>query len=328
MPSERYRQIAADYVDSLEGSLPLAGVLVVAPTHAEANAITGEIRQQLRDAGKLGEEREFTRLVQVDTSEAERGQAYTYRPGDVLQFHQDAKGGFNKGDRLVVTDPAAVPLAEASKFSVYRTEKISPGRGRRDPLHGHGQDAAAATRSPQERRWPMPSPASPTPATSASITAMSSAKTPRISGMASWKRRSAARAAPSAACCWACRRRWAGRPICSSCMSVGDAGLGMGPRLCRRSGSVRKAAERDSRQMLALDLAAAVPALSEDEMRRRRDITRRQHQSVLDQIGAAWAKLWERQPEPPTPPLLPLPPGTHADRWQARQQERDYSHER
>ena len=48
----------------------------------------------LRDAGKLGGGRSgFTRLVAVNTSEAERGQATTYRPGDVIQFHENAKGG-------------------------------------------------------------------------------------------------------------------------------------------------------------------------------------------------------------------------------------------
>ena len=39
---------------------------------------------------------QFTRLVDANASEAERGQALTYRPGDVIQFHQNAKGGFTK----------------------------------------------------------------------------------------------------------------------------------------------------------------------------------------------------------------------------------------
>jgi ATP-dependent exoDNAse (exonuclease V) alpha subunit len=101
-------------------------VLVVSPTHAEAARVTQEIRSQLRQAGKLGkEERTFTRLVAVgDVSEAMRGLATTYRPGDVIQFHENAKGGFTKGDRLIITDTAAVPLSEASKFSLYRPEQI------------------------------------------------------------------------------------------------------------------------------------------------------------------------------------------------------------
>ena len=94
--------------------------------------ITAAIRSELRHAGRLGlEDREFTRLVQVDTSEAERGQATTYRPGDVIQFHQNAKGGFTKGQRLTVTDPASVPVSEAARFSLYRPETIALAEGDR-----------------------------------------------------------------------------------------------------------------------------------------------------------------------------------------------------
>jgi conjugative relaxase-like TrwC/TraI family protein len=124
---DRYRQIAGDYLQALKDKKT---VLVVSPTHAEAGRVTQEIRSQLRQAGKLGsEERAFTRLVAVgDVSEAMRGLATTYRPGDVIQFHQNAKG-FKKGDRLTVTNPAAVPLAEAGKFSLYRPEQIVLSKG-------------------------------------------------------------------------------------------------------------------------------------------------------------------------------------------------------
>jgi conjugative relaxase-like TrwC/TraI family protein len=125
-PEERYRQIAADYLQALEDK---KSVLVVSPTHAEAGKITREIRGVLREAGRLGaEDREFTRLVPVNASEAERGQKTTYRPGDVLQFHQNAKG-FRKGERLTITDPGAVPVAEAAKFSLYRPQAVALASG-------------------------------------------------------------------------------------------------------------------------------------------------------------------------------------------------------
>ena len=104
-------------------------MLVVAPTHAESKAITTAIREELRAAKCIGgDDHEFNRLVPVDTSEAARGQATTYRPGDVIQFHQNAKG-FKKGERLTVTDPAAVPLSEAARFSFYRPEAIALAEG-------------------------------------------------------------------------------------------------------------------------------------------------------------------------------------------------------
>ncbi len=127
--AERYHAMAEDYLQAVNDG---ASCLVVSPTHAEAAAITREIRQKLRDAGKLGsEEREFTRLVQVNASEAERTQATTYRPGDVIQFHQNAKGGFVKGQRIVVSDPALVPLDQAGRFSLYRPESVMLAAGDR-----------------------------------------------------------------------------------------------------------------------------------------------------------------------------------------------------
>jgi conjugative relaxase-like TrwC/TraI family protein len=126
--TDRNRHIAADYLQALDDR---KSVLVVSPTHAEAKAITAAIRQELRAAKCIGEEdREFTRLVQVDTSEAERGLASTYRPGDVIQFHQNAKG-FTKGQRLTVTSPSSAPLEQAARFSLYRPEKIALAEGDR-----------------------------------------------------------------------------------------------------------------------------------------------------------------------------------------------------
>jgi conjugative relaxase-like TrwC/TraI family protein len=121
----RYRQMATDYVQALKDGIRWNDLLVISPTHAEAGAITSAIRGQLRAAGLLDDqEHAFTRLVATNASEAERGLATTYKPGDVLVFHQNAKGGFKKGDRLAVSNAATLPLSEAAKFSVYRTESI------------------------------------------------------------------------------------------------------------------------------------------------------------------------------------------------------------
>ncbi|APW64317.1 MobF family relaxase [Paludisphaera borealis] len=127
--AERCDAIAAEYVQAAKDH---ASVLVVSPTHAEALAVTQAIRSQLKDAGLLSsEEKEFRRLVQVNASEAERGQASTYRAGDVLLFHQNAKGGYVKGQRLAVTDPNAVPLGQAGRFSLYRPQSVMLAEGDR-----------------------------------------------------------------------------------------------------------------------------------------------------------------------------------------------------
>jgi len=119
---ERYRELAAEYVQARQDK---ETVLVVSPTHREAAAITAAIRDGLREAKLIGaEDQPYTHLVPVQLSEAERGLTRNYRKGDILQFHQNAKGGFVKGDRFTVTDPATVPVELASKFSVYRPHSI------------------------------------------------------------------------------------------------------------------------------------------------------------------------------------------------------------
>jgi conjugative relaxase-like TrwC/TraI family protein len=119
--TDRYRHISADYVQALDDG---KSVICVSPTHAEAARITASIRSQLRADGKLGaEDITVPRLVDSNASVPERGEASTYRPGDILVFHDDA-GGYKKGQHVTVADPASVPLAEAEKFSLYRPETI------------------------------------------------------------------------------------------------------------------------------------------------------------------------------------------------------------
>lgn len=118
---ERYRSIAGENLQSIRDK---ASCLIVSPTHAEASKITQEIRNLLRENGLIkGEDRSFVRLVSRNCSEAERGLATTYQAGDVIQYHQNAKG-HTKGDRMTITDPASVPLCDAGKFQLYRQEAI------------------------------------------------------------------------------------------------------------------------------------------------------------------------------------------------------------
>jgi ATP-dependent exoDNAse (exonuclease V) alpha subunit len=120
--TDRDRQLAADYVDSVaKGRTALA----ISPTHAEGDRITGEIRRLLREKEKLGtEERTFRVLMPANLTEAERGDAINYLPGDVLQFHQNAKG-FTRGQRVVVGEGAALPLDKASRFEAFRSRSLS-----------------------------------------------------------------------------------------------------------------------------------------------------------------------------------------------------------
>ncbi len=123
---ERDRQLAADYVQAArEGKT----ALVVSPTHAEGHRITTEIRRNLRHVGKLGDdERDFTVLENTNLTEAERGDAINYAAGDVLQFHQNAKG-FTRGQRVRVDGDSRLPLEQAARFQAFHATslRLAPG---------------------------------------------------------------------------------------------------------------------------------------------------------------------------------------------------------
>lgn len=122
----RERQLVADYLETIgQGKT----ALVVSPTHAEGERITAEIRGAMRAAGALGDdEREFRTLTNANLTEAERGDAVNYQPGDELVFHQNAKG-FTRGERLSAGGSRPLPLDHAARFQVFRssTLSLSPG---------------------------------------------------------------------------------------------------------------------------------------------------------------------------------------------------------
>ena len=123
---DRYQQLAADYVESVEAG---KSALVVSPTHIEKERISDHIRATLKECGRIGRaEREFTVLASTNLTEAARGDRVNYQYGDVVQFQQNAKG-FRRGQQLVVNDKQALPLDQADKFQVYRTSKLSLAAG-------------------------------------------------------------------------------------------------------------------------------------------------------------------------------------------------------
>ncbi|MBW7904829.1 MAG: relaxase domain-containing protein [Phycisphaerae bacterium] len=123
--TERYKALAEDYVTTVEAG---KSALVVSPTHLEGEWITDEIRARLKQAGRLGEgERTFQALESANLTEAEKADPLNYSPGDVLVYHQNAKG-HRKGERVVVNDEP-LPLDQAERFQVYRPSvlPIAPG---------------------------------------------------------------------------------------------------------------------------------------------------------------------------------------------------------
>lgn len=142
----RYSQIAADYAEVTAARKHGGGyktALVVSPTHKEADKVTGAIRDTLKAEGRLGEdERQFLSLRPLNLTDAQRGDAREYLPGNVVQFVQNAKG-FRRGERLTVTDAdkdgvhtqradgtmALLPLKDAARFQVYQPDKVALAKG-------------------------------------------------------------------------------------------------------------------------------------------------------------------------------------------------------
>lgn len=140
--AERYLRLAEAYLAATaerkaDGSLKQA--LVVSPTHTEGQRITGVIRGELAAKGKLGAERQFLSYVPLHLTEAERGEASSYLPGDMLQFHQNARG-FKTGQRVCV-GKGALPLAQAARFQAYRATQVQLAAGDRLRITANGKTA-------------------------------------------------------------------------------------------------------------------------------------------------------------------------------------------
>jgi conjugative relaxase-like TrwC/TraI family protein len=144
----RYKQIAEQYAEISAERKPdskYKSVLVVSPTNAEAGRVTDAIRATLKEEGRIGaDERNFVSLKSLNLTEAQRGDVQEYHSGNVVQFHQNAKG-FKRGERVTVTgaDAAGVhvarkdgsntvlPLTELKKFQLYTARQLAFARGDR-----------------------------------------------------------------------------------------------------------------------------------------------------------------------------------------------------
>ncbi len=118
--------------------------LLVAPTWAEIEAVTAQVRAELKTRGRLGpEEHEFRVFDSLSWTEAQKRDVRQYRAGQVLRFHQ-AKGGFKKNESVEIvglvdgalrvrredTSEASLKLGRGSaSFDVggSKTLKVAPG---------------------------------------------------------------------------------------------------------------------------------------------------------------------------------------------------------
>ncbi len=134
---KRNNQMAADYVEFIQSN---RSALVISPTHAEGNHITHEIRNRLIDKRLLGKSRQFNRLTNSGLTDAQRSDAVNYQEGDVLVFHQNAKG-FTRGQKVAVDVPSNVPVQQAARFQTFHQDEISLAEGDRIRITNNGHTA-------------------------------------------------------------------------------------------------------------------------------------------------------------------------------------------
>ncbi len=105
-------------------------VLVVSPTNANAEVLTDQIRERLRQEGKLkGEDRTFQRLVPLNLTEAEK--ADRLPAGAIVQFQRHV-GKHKAGSRVESADLGADTLRGAgSSVAVYSGRDVSLAAGDR-----------------------------------------------------------------------------------------------------------------------------------------------------------------------------------------------------
>jgi conjugative relaxase-like TrwC/TraI family protein len=143
--SERVEAIAEEYYRAAYGGAkqPPNEVLVIAPTHAEGDAVTRQIRHKLKEKNAIGnQEHGFTVLKNLQLTEAEKTQPENYRQGDVIVFYQNSKG-LKAGKKLEVVGaegqtvtardaqgfPYTVPISEAQKFTLFERRDIEVAEG-------------------------------------------------------------------------------------------------------------------------------------------------------------------------------------------------------
>jgi len=125
-----HQAAAQAYVSAIEKR---KSALLVAPTRAEIDAVTSQVRSELRTRGRLGsEEHEFRVFDSLSWTEAQKRDARQYRAGQVLRFHK-AAGGFARDESVevvgVVESAICVRRRDGSENSFPLKRDAKVGRG-------------------------------------------------------------------------------------------------------------------------------------------------------------------------------------------------------
>ncbi len=121
------RSAAEAYLTHVRNGHPLNEVLAVAPTHSELDTLNASIRAGLKASGHIaGEEKPREVFVPHSWTSAQKRQAASYRPGDVLQFTPPSPSTHRLGARsLDALKRDEIALAEGSAKSGERVTVLA-----------------------------------------------------------------------------------------------------------------------------------------------------------------------------------------------------------
>ncbi len=143
--SDRHERLVADYVGEARGG---GSALIVCPTHAEGERLTDSLRAALKADGRLVDERAFMARHSTNWTEAEKRDPRNYRPGLVVEFHQNCTG-FKRGEAVVLesgttalkTDGTrrSLPIENADRYQVYSVHEMLIAKGERVRITKNGR---------------------------------------------------------------------------------------------------------------------------------------------------------------------------------------------
>lgn len=158
-----HRRLAEGYLSATADG---KSVLVVSPTHKEADKVTSLIRDGLTGAGSLGAVgKELVVQRSLNWTEAERGDAVNYTPGLWVQFNQHVKG-FRRGERAQIVGrsddgrvlaetetgrTSPLPLDKAAKFGVYEAGKLTVATGETIRITQNGYTLPSDPKNPKSK---------------------------------------------------------------------------------------------------------------------------------------------------------------------------------
>lgn len=150
--------LVKDYLDTLKKKKT---ALVISPTHKQGEALTEEIRAEMRKRKMIGKrEIKIVRYINLNMTVAEKGDWRRYEKGQVIQFNQNLHG-VKRGSQWIVDGikdrkvhlidktgrQTILPCASSHKFDVFEYSIIGLSKGDKIRITKNGFDKSKKKRN-------------------------------------------------------------------------------------------------------------------------------------------------------------------------------------